>query len=819
MRKNFVICLALAGVLPAMADYSGQVFVDTNRNGVLDKGEMVMKDVAVSDGLNVVKTDAKGRFTLPGYEGMRFIFITTPSGYMTFNRHYIPVSASTAAYDFGLVLYNAGIAGDGAHKFVHITDTEIFNTEGNDVWVDNLRQYAANEKPAFIIHTGDICYENGLKEHIKLMNTENMGLPVFYCIGNHDLVKGKYGEELFETLYGPVYYSFDVAGVHYVVTPMGGGDHWPSYNRDGVARWLENDLAQIKPGTPVYVFNHDLLSTTDDFTYGGKESSVKLHEKNLKGMIYGHWHINHIRRQGDVMTVCSSTVDKGGIDHSTSAFRVMNVDKEGNPSSDLRYTYIPDNVCIASPAGNSSTLRLTVNAYSTYSPVKTVTYTCSLDGKPVVKKSALSQETDWTWGTTIPLKEAYFGKQLKLDVTATYANGKVSTASKDFVYRPGTYVPKFGDNWDNLLGNSTHTGGITTATVDSTACLAWTTNVGGNLYMASPLINGGKVYVATVDENAVGEGAVIALDGVTGSEVWKYNVRGSVKNSIAISDGLVFAQDVYGNLYAIDARSGELRWEDQLPVGDLPAIVEGLATYDGKVFAGTGKALSAYNAVTGKLIWRNSEWNQGEGSTNTIAVGDDVVVMGVQWSALYGNDARTGKKLWGISQYGMSDRGASAAIHGNLVYIVSRQSLFIIEARTGRIVVRKELPVSVDATSTPLLTDTEIIFGTARDGLMALDSQTLELKWNTRFGDSMIFTAPYSRPVISTVETSPILVGNTVFVAASDGNIYGVNRSTGAVTWQYSTGAPCFGSVAASGNTLIATDFGGNVYAFAIAND
>ena len=28
-------------------------------------------------------------------------------------------------------------------------------------------------------------------------------------LANHDLVKGKYGEELFESIYGPVYYSFD----------------------------------------------------------------------------------------------------------------------------------------------------------------------------------------------------------------------------------------------------------------------------------------------------------------------------------------------------------------------------------------------------------------------------------------------------------------------------------------------------------------------------------------------------------------------------------------------------------------------------------
>ena len=83
-----------------------------------------------------------------------------------------------------------------------------------------------------MIHTGDICYEKGLKEHIGLLNGKTAGVPVFYCIGNHDLVKGKYGEELFESIYGPSYYSFDVAGTHYVVTPMAGGDHKPGYTKE-----------------------------------------------------------------------------------------------------------------------------------------------------------------------------------------------------------------------------------------------------------------------------------------------------------------------------------------------------------------------------------------------------------------------------------------------------------------------------------------------------------------------------------------------------------------------------------------------------------
>ena len=261
MKKTILSIALLSGIASfANAAYTGHVFVDKNNNGVFDKGEKAMAGVLVSDGLNVVKTAGDGSFTLPGHERERFIFITTPSGYKTNNKHYHRIDGDQISYDFGLQPYSGGIKSDGSHKYVHIADTEIFNTDNHGDWVSNVRDYTSNEEAAFIIHTGDICYENGLKAHIKLMNTANMNCPIFYCVGNHDLVKGKYGEELFESIYGPVFYSFDAGSVHYIVTPMAGGDYQPGYTKEDVYRWLKDDLAQIPQGKPIVVFNHDLLT-------------------------------------------------------------------------------------------------------------------------------------------------------------------------------------------------------------------------------------------------------------------------------------------------------------------------------------------------------------------------------------------------------------------------------------------------------------------------------------------------------------------------------------------------------------------------------
>ena len=107
------------------AAYSGKVFVDANHNGCFDKGEKVLQKVSVSDGLNVVQTDASGSFTLPGHDKARSVYITVPDGYRA-PAYYQRISATTLSYDFALEVQPAGLIDkDGTHRFIHISDTHI----------------------------------------------------------------------------------------------------------------------------------------------------------------------------------------------------------------------------------------------------------------------------------------------------------------------------------------------------------------------------------------------------------------------------------------------------------------------------------------------------------------------------------------------------------------------------------------------------------------------------------------------------------------------------------------------------------------------
>ena len=83
MKRLSVILVSFLLYLPLSAQFKGTVYVDTDQSGLFNKGDKPLAGVMVTDGLNVVKTDKKGRFSLPGFDKTRFISITTPAGFET----------------------------------------------------------------------------------------------------------------------------------------------------------------------------------------------------------------------------------------------------------------------------------------------------------------------------------------------------------------------------------------------------------------------------------------------------------------------------------------------------------------------------------------------------------------------------------------------------------------------------------------------------------------------------------------------------------------------------------------------------------------
>lgn len=334
--KTFAALLSATAVIAAAATviffavsnpgpFSGTVTDRTTGNPIAN--------VCVTDGSNVVRTDENGKFRLKGWRKSRFVTVTVPSGYQT-DAFYLPVDKATESYDF--ILNRSQLTAKEEHCFLQISDTEI-GENGAGEWLENLKSIVKENSPAFLIHTGDICYEAGLKKHIEQMNTETMGCTVRYVIGNHDYVDGEYGEQLYESLYGPVWYSFDVGKVHYVVTSFQTGSDYPSaYGKNDRWKWLKNDLAEVDSDKKVVIFNHT-KSPSDDYVISFGRNELDLKEHNLIAWVFGHYHYNYLSENEDVLNISAPRPDCGGIDSSPAGTRIITVNRDGEISTRTQY--------------------------------------------------------------------------------------------------------------------------------------------------------------------------------------------------------------------------------------------------------------------------------------------------------------------------------------------------------------------------------------------------------------------------------------------------------------------------------------------------
>ena len=816
---SIVLASSVSGL--ASAAYSGRVFVDKNGNNQYDRGEMLLSGVSVSDGLNVVQTDKDGLFDLPGHEKARFVFITLPSGYRS-NSFYQRIDGQQSAYDFALQTTNPkSLKVDGSHRFIHISDTHIGDysaqtaVDGHAASSKDLRDYVKNEDIAFVIHTGDVCREN-FAAYKSFLNNENMpSSQMFNCIGNHDLGSGAYGEEGFENFFGPAYYSFEVGNVHYIVTPMERGDGKPDFTSERIGQWLQNDLKYVSEGKPIIVFNHSVMTANGHFKFGSQNVGwIDLADYNLKAWLYGHWYRYD---DSEVLMLCSPGQAHGTFNHTPASFRVLTVDKAGELSSEIRYPYFDKKLTIAfidngcSAITTAGKVPLYVNAYSSVSPVGKVTCSYSCQDKSYLTGQPLRQQTDFCWCTDLTLPASLEGQLVTVTVTATFQNGEVSQESSTFRYLPEKNIPvKPGGDWDNLLQNAAHVP-VLQDTLPSHLQLAWIQNIGSNILFSSPIVYQGAVYAASIDDNGKGKAAVVCMDMASGEVKWRYSVRHSIRSCIAAEDGCIFAQDVNGWLYALEASTGQLVWEKNLEMNKQVPLDNGLDTSDGIVYAGTGHSLCALRAKSGEQVWRNKDWDTSHGTASTLSVHNGVLVAQTFWEAAYANDTQTGKMLWGRGAYGY---GGSATMIDDLVYFTSNSSLCVANARTGKRIIQKKFDFLINNLSAPLVTDSEIILATSADGVIAVDRETLEVKWRFKPGKSLIYTAPSLDDPASSLESSPVWSGEIIYIGASDGVLYALNRKTGKLQWKHEFGSAVLGTVAVSGNMLFVADFAGNVYGF-----
>lgn len=615
-------------------------------------------NVSVSDGRNVVKTDENGKFFLKGYRKTRFVTVTAPAGYWT-EKYYISADKEKAeGYDFDL--QKSEIAAGSAHSFLQISDTEI-GENGVGEWINYLKDIAEKDKPAFLIHTGDICYEAGLKKHIEDMNTENMGLPVRYVIGNHDYVDGNYGEELFESLYGPVWYSFEVGNVHYVVTPFQtGADRKSAYNKNDRWRWLENDLANTDPDMKVVIFNHN-TPPNDDYVISFDRKELDLQKHNLIAWVFGHYHYNYIQEnESGILKISTARPDCGGIDSSVSGARMINIAADGTVTTAMHYYDFDGNVPEVENA--KWVTQLEDNILFADTVVKdNVIYTATVDEDYPVSCGIYAIDAEngkviWEYKTSNSIKNNLVLEDNRL--FAQDAEGKVYCIDAESGKELWLAKANLGSALATSSGIAVDDGvlyagcaaGITAYDVENGSVIWENIRNHGEASPAEFVVAGDKLLVSSHWD------ALAALDKKTGKKLWENkdgDLRFRSSTPAVIDENTLIAADSNA-IMIIDAGSGEITHKDTFEDINFSSSAQPVIDENFAYIPTANKGIIAYDLHSKSMAWQfesgrakiyTAPYTSGDSQSvePTPVLKDGSLIFGASDGVLYKISAKTGK--------------------------------------------------------------------------------------------------------------------------------------------------------------------------------
>ncbi|SFS34466.1 calcineurin-like phosphoesterase C-terminal domain-containing protein [Sphingobacterium wenxiniae] len=252
----------------------GTVYHDQNNNGKRDKKEVGLPNVSVSNGVEVVLTDANGKYQLPVGDD-NIIFVIKPSGYISAldnnnlpQSYYIhkpkgspenltykgvaPTGALPKSIDFGLQKTDES----DQFRILVFGDPQAYTEQELAFFNRGIVDEVEGIKGiSFGISLGDLVGDNLDLHHGYKKSISRIGVPWYNVIGNHDMnfnvTADSLSDETFETNFGPANYAFNYGKVHFIVlddilypNPRTGKGYLGGFRKDQLD-FVENDLKTV----------------------------------------------------------------------------------------------------------------------------------------------------------------------------------------------------------------------------------------------------------------------------------------------------------------------------------------------------------------------------------------------------------------------------------------------------------------------------------------------------------------------------------------------------------------------------------------------
>jgi outer membrane protein assembly factor BamB len=329
-----------------------------------------------------------------------------------------------------------------------------------------------------------------------------------------------------------------------------------------------------------------------------------------------------------------------------------------------------------------------------------------------------------------------------------------------------------------------------------------------------------------------------------------------------VANGRVYAIDTLGAVRAFDVRNGGLVWASQTPddKGNEAALYGGGIAYDnGRIFATNGLGyVSALSERNGGILWRVrpggplrgsptvsngaiyviSQDNQiyslkeEDGSTNwseaasveiagifgaaSPAVGQGTVVAGFSSGELNGYRYENGRQVWQdqlqrtsirTSVSSLSDIDADPVIDSGQVFAVGAGGRMVaLDLVSGQ----RMWELNIAGIATPWVAGDWVFVVTDEDKLMCIYRQNGHIRWIQQLPQ---FEKPKAKKG-DIAYSGPVLAGNRLIVAASNGAVIQLDPATGSFQSQFSIGAPVSLSPIVADSTLILFDDNARLHAY-----
>lgn len=332
----------------------------------------------------------------------------------------------------------------------------------------------------------------------------------------------------------------------------------------------------------------------------------------------------------------------------------------------------------------------------------------------------------------------------------------------------------------------------------------------------TPIVTDGIVFIGDWT------GQVWALDAESGESLWNHDLETArVQAAVALDDQRVFVGAFDPRIVALDRDTGEELWTAPLDDHPQAAIFGSPIHVDGVVVVGVGGfenmigvetptfrgSVVALDAVTGEELWRY--WT---------SEGDDTEGAGVSVWSTPGVDLDRGHIYVGTGQHyapPASDR-SDAVIALDLA---TGEEVWVHQFTAGDVWSMAELDAGLDADvgAPPNLFqvgDTDAVGAGDKDGVYkALDRDTGEELWSTKLTEGGLQGG---------VMASAAVQGDSVYVTSNEAStaadLFALDRESGDIRWQTDIGGQVVGPVTWANGVVYVADNTGHISGFDAEN-